>query len=77
MYKIYETSEEFITKNNEIVASGVCGNSKTYADLDSCKHPTQNKWAMSVLHYTTAFFKASDLCLTLPDEWAIQPNKLT
>ena len=71
MFRIYENPEEFIAKNNEIVESGVCGNATKYADLDSCKHPTKNKWAMPVLHYATEFFTASELTNTLTKYWDV------
>lgn len=73
MYKIFNSKQAFIDKNNEIIKSGVCGNAIQYANADECKHPTKNLWAMPVLNYAQSFFDPSELKDSLSSDWE---NKL-
>lgn len=74
-YMIYESIVDFENKNIEITASRVCGSAIKYADAQSCKHPTLDKWAMPVLNYSEQFFNQDDLVDTLSSDWVPQPNK--
>lgn len=74
-YKIYNTPAEFTTKCDEIIQSGICGNATQYTDVNACKHPTQNQWALPVLHYAYQFFDQEELIANLSQEWTITPMK--
>ena len=74
-YMIYDSLTDFENKNIEITASGVCGSASKYADAQSCKHPTLDKWAMPVLNYSEQFFNQDDLVDTLSSDWVIIPIK--
>lgn len=69
-YVIYNNIEDFNTKNDEIIESGICGNAVKYADLDACKHPKKDLWAMPVLDYATDFFNDNEL-IELTSDWLI------
>lgn len=75
MYKIYTNKKDFLAKCDEIMTSGMCGNASQYADIDSCKHPTLDHWALPVLHYAIGFFNQEELIPTLNSDWNIVINK--
>lgn len=75
MYKIFESEKDFIAKNNEIIKQDICGNAKTYADINQCKHPKLNKWAMPVLPYVIDFFNENELDEMLTSDWQIEIKK--
>jgi hypothetical protein len=75
MYQIFESEKAFIAKNDEIVATGLCGNSTTYANVNQCKHPKLNKWAMPVLPYVAHFFNENELVSSLTSDWQIVIKK--
>lgn len=75
-YKIFTSAQEFEEKNTEIFESGVCGNSKKYADLNTSKHPILDQWVMPVLIYAEPFFDGEILANELGQDWFVKLNKI-
>lgn len=74
-YMIYNNFTDFESKNIEIIASGVCGNALQYANINTCKHPQLNLWAMPVLPYVNLFFNENELINQLSNDWFLNIKK--
>lgn len=74
-YRIYDNEADFLAKSDLICQSGVAGDCTQYADLATCKHPTEDLWAMPVMEYAQEFFEGEPTVETLTPDWQHTVNK--
>ena len=77
-YYIFFNQQDLLAKDVEIMTSEpfLFPNSKNYATLAECKHPTQEKWAMPVIESVHSFFDSSQCVDELSSDWYESPQKL-